>query len=201
MTYLPFLANESCSTERNQTASPLLRLPPEMRNRIYRFVLQVNLVRVYPQSAGVQFCTQYHREIDLHPADPDNDPREPDTFRFTCRQIVREVGDLYFALNTFKLLFDAPDDFDERHFTLTSLKRIRSVVVRVYSCGSLPGPELDHLSRKLLKSLAVLKSLGRVKIIWDYCCSGGFDREQTLEESRRVFESSRKGDRVQVILQ
>jgi hypothetical protein len=52
-TYVPTSLICSYSTERNQTESPLLCLPAEIRNRIYRFLLQSKLVNT------IQLITSY----------------------------------------------------------------------------------------------------------------------------------------------
>jgi hypothetical protein len=69
--------------QRNATSSPLLRLPPEIRNMIYTLILDVNTVMV--AHAGL---VRSRLETSL-------------TFLRVCRQMHAEAALLPYALNTF----------------------------------------------------------------------------------------------------
>jgi hypothetical protein len=164
--------------------------------------MQVELVRVYAHSKSVQFCTQVHSDSEYlhsdgtHPRHADYDPREPATFRHTCSQVMHEIGDIYFALNTFKLYNNCPDDFTHYHFKLTPLKFIRSVVVPAFFCRS----KFGYPSKVLIEFLATLESLSRVNVALIYCCGDDISREKALEKAQRLFEENGVGSSVEVVL-
>jgi hypothetical protein len=88
--------------------SPLLRLPPEIRDRIYHFALLYDgVVNIYPAPNGVDFCTESHsiygcaEKVSPHQRPEDLRPDIP--LRSTCRQINHEARNVYFACNTFAI--------------------------------------------------------------------------------------------------
>jgi hypothetical protein len=83
------------STQLNEENSPFLRLPAELRNRIYKFGL-------------------YEDVIDFKSRYPSlKKPNLPKALAFLCicRQVYCEVSVLYFALNTFR--FDSEKSLEE----------------------------------------------------------------------------------------
>lgn len=109
---------------------------------------------------------------------------------------MHEVGDMCFALNTFKLCDNCPDDFTHYHFTLTPLTLIRSVVVPAFFCRSKSG----YPSKVFIKLLATLESLSRVKVALEYCCGDDIGQEEALEKAQRLFEENGVGSPVEVVL-
>jgi hypothetical protein len=73
------------STAENQVNSPLLRLPPELRNRIYSFVFAPRVARVIYLSTNLSYTTW------------------PLTTLGVCRQIRFEASPILFANITFDL--------------------------------------------------------------------------------------------------
>ncbi|KAH6849564.1 hypothetical protein B0T12DRAFT_486270 [Alternaria alternata] len=70
--------------QRNATSSPLLRLPPEIRNMIYTLILDVNTVMV--AHAGLVRSRRFEISV---------------TLLRVCRQIHAEAALLPYAFNTF----------------------------------------------------------------------------------------------------
>ena len=90
----------SHSTQANAKNSPLLRLPGELRNRIYEHALADSFIE--PMS--------YQRTVSRHPRESSNPPMSATVSLIrTCRQTRSEAEPLFFAHTTFG--FDSRYDF------------------------------------------------------------------------------------------
>ncbi|KAF3038507.1 hypothetical protein E8E12_006627 [Didymella heteroderae] len=161
-------------TLHNQTASPLLRLPPEIRDRIYYFVLLYDgVVNIYPAANGVDFCTESHsihgcadkwvthqRPGDLRPDIP---------LRSTCRQISHEARNVYFAYNTFAFIhsigFCGRDEFEDRHFKVSAMHEIKTVQMTVETSAVAHVGGRLHLDRLLSWRIDDLKDMRKLSKI------------------------------------
>lgn len=71
------LTNNAASAQRNAEESALLRLPPEIRQRIWTYVVQAQIVHIgswdpmdsedYPEQGMIRVCRQIHAETCLLP--------------------------------------------------------------------------------------------------------------------------------------
>lgn len=88
--------NNNASTFLNQQAFPLLRLPAELRNKIYDYALRIEVFRIYFDAAGHLGCElplrHHFRRFTLNPGLPR-----------TCRQLAEECGPFFFKVNTFEI--------------------------------------------------------------------------------------------------
>ncbi|KAH6638490.1 hypothetical protein C7974DRAFT_285444, partial [Boeremia exigua] len=89
----------------NQQRSPFLRLPPELRNRIYQFVLQAESILIYAHRIST-----FSTSIVMHSCCSFTSPRqiqhwrEDDQLTFlpvVCRQVYAEMHALLYTLNNF----------------------------------------------------------------------------------------------------
>ena len=125
---------------RNRTASPLLRLPPEIRNRIYDLVLQVGQIKVCYRGGF------YTRVLD-RTQDPwvvSADKRTPTRGGVTllapaCRQLYHETSLLVFSLNVWS--FETPHVMER--FVLRDARRpprpARRAIRAIYARHVLTG--------------------------------------------------------------
>jgi hypothetical protein len=103
------IANEFSSTEQNQRTSPLLRLPPELRNRIYGYVFEPRVSRVIFPSTELGYTTW------------------PLTTLGACRQIRYEASPICFANITFDL---RPFKYNDNPLEILALGPFVSVTVK-----------------------------------------------------------------------
>ncbi|KAF2831205.1 hypothetical protein CC86DRAFT_269165, partial [Ophiobolus disseminans] len=96
------------STERNDHDSPLLRLPGELRNRVYEFVLHQN-PRRYLRS--FQTSSMWHQGPNLRNL----------SILSVCKKTHHDTALLPFALNTFRC--DALHVFEGMLSTMTMTQR------------------------------------------------------------------------------
>ena len=89
-----------------QTATfPLLKLPPEIRSRIWTLVVKVGTVHIKPDSYMTTACPK--------PSGKQLSPT-PMAVAFTCRKIYREVTPIYYSKNVFHFPQDWAFDFPQR---------------------------------------------------------------------------------------
>ena len=87
----------AASTARNQEHSPLLRLPAELRNKIYHYVIVVERIRIWPsqmtmiRSREYRVCSFYVRKPTIHLT----------ALSATCRKLHADTALLPFRWNTF----------------------------------------------------------------------------------------------------
>ncbi|KAI4701586.1 hypothetical protein J4E81_003326 [Alternaria sp. BMP 2799] len=80
-------------TQLNQENSPLLQLPAELRNRIYKFVLHDHR----PVYVDIPALSDEFGNFG-----PRDNTRGKQALLCTCRQVYSEASMMYFALNTFQ---------------------------------------------------------------------------------------------------
>lgn len=146
------------STVRNQQQSPLLRLPPELRNKIY--ALAVGGQELVVLSDSVVYRST---RLEIVPKTYD-DPKSRGPYHVgalhltallrVCRQLYEESASLHFALNTWHSTADDLILFlkqcgPRRNF-------IRTIIIEM------GGGRLDAIDLKLLHILSQLQQLKRV---------------------------------------
>jgi len=148
--------DQSCSTIRNQQDSPLLRLPGELRNRIYEYALGDFQIFFKDRSVG--------RGVEVYTTNEEADKRMIRAPHFqglttTCRQVHAETKLLPFALNEF-----TGDIFDVKPFLIanvhhtTWLSAIKTLQLKVYG---LTGYRTYPIS--ILKILCLVQQLNGLK--------------------------------------
>ncbi|KAJ4335386.1 hypothetical protein N0V87_006175 [Didymella glomerata] len=164
-------------TLRNQTVSPLLRLPPEIRDRIYHFALLYDGVdNIYPAPNGVDFCTESHpiygcaEKVSPHQRPEDLRPDIP--LRSTCRQINHEARNVYFACNTFAIVnpidFCGRDQYEDRHFKVPAMNEIKTVQLTVKTSAVFPkfggASQMDQCLSNRIDDLKGMQKLSKIYV-------------------------------------
>jgi len=129
-------------TLRNQRESPLLRLPAELRNQIYVYVLGGHEIRTESRPHGYNMSSHPPIQLSSHNKDDWNRPHHFLALTATSRQLRSETTWLPFKLNTFR----AHHNRGFKHFlwTLTFQQRdaIRTIrLMKVNYCYSPPRTE------------------------------------------------------------
>jgi hypothetical protein len=81
----------SCSSQQNQQQSPLLKLPGELRNRVYEYALGGTIWTVGCTTATGSYGVNYE------------DRTHQKSLPLTCRQLYLETILLVYSLKTFRL--------------------------------------------------------------------------------------------------
>lgn len=185
------IVNLSQSTYSNQRNSPLLRLPAELRNKIYLYTLTGHEISVYRTNPGTSTPYFHYRPLDRDASWS----AHPIQFSLltTCRQLHHEVAHLrisIYSLNAFR-----GGNLDLRFF----LKRqgaMRPMMAHVQTLhldapwiprNSAIPMEINALFSATLELLAVLPALGKLVIIGPRRLYG-HSREDVLKEMRHIFE-------------
>lgn len=150
----------SYSTVRNQQQSPLLRLPPELRNKIY--VLAIESREIYVTSPGRRCTLVFSRRVPSPtgfsiPLYSVLSPRDFVALPQVCRQLHHETASLHFALNTW-----CGGDRDLLCFFArckASKQFIQSLSISVIRRGR------DVLDPEVMRFLQVLPQLPRLKSV------------------------------------
>jgi hypothetical protein len=96
-------ADGDCSTQRNTTESPLLRLPGELRNRIYGYVFDVDSIRVRESPSDLVTATVVDTTSSASTRVPDYPLIDMHSLTWTCRLLYNETKLLPYQFNTFDL--------------------------------------------------------------------------------------------------
>ncbi|KAF2831490.1 hypothetical protein CC86DRAFT_402011 [Ophiobolus disseminans] len=108
-------------TDSNKQTSRLLRLPAELRNRIYELALNQGNIQLFP---GIQ--------ADSRPED------KPELALLrTCRQILSEASPIFYSINTFEFEFT----FHILRFALSLTEQNRQVIRSI----RLQAPSIDSI--------------------------------------------------------
>ena len=205
----------------NQSYSPLLCLPAELRTTIYEHVLGNQEITI-GMGWTPAHCKRPRMEFYTGPLDVLESTdvtynhsgcewlRSDDTTRLlalhgTCRQIYQETSGMWFALNTFQGSADAITSFIMHPNTRTHhIQTIRLQLFSVVRFGSIPMVSVG-LSAEPYELLALLKLLKGLKQI--FIALPKLERpiihtdQAVLTEIRRVFELDRVGEHVQITLE
>ncbi|KAJ4990172.1 hypothetical protein SVAN01_04263 [Stagonosporopsis vannaccii] len=191
----------------NQLNSPLLRLPPELRNRIYIHLFTNHEVAISYLSQK-HLHLHYRALISLNTPFPSN-PWSTSPFRFTLplasKQLHQETTPfipLFYALNTFRadllglsLFLRRPNP---RLHLLRSLRVEVNGIVGSSSYVSRPF-ELTMTVQGLLRDLGKLRGLRKVVFLQRRRRLAGYGRETVVGEMRRLLlvgrgEAEREGE-------
>ncbi|KAH6637932.1 hypothetical protein C7974DRAFT_374552 [Boeremia exigua] len=136
-------------TSRNQTESPLLRIPPEIRNCIFRYALTCDgVVNIYPNQQGIVYCSQshpnYHEGKCPCCRHVPHGSREPDRIlQLVCSQIRWEIGYTYFLVNTFQFRACYNTLFDSACLRLPCLDVLSVVLVEISALDVELGEDIE----------------------------------------------------------
>jgi hypothetical protein len=169
------------SSRRNQQSSPLLRLPAEIRNTIYEYVLGGESWH-YLTYIGVRLSLK--RRLSKDDERPEKEPHFLALFK-TCRQLQAETKLLPFKLNLFPTFVKDLLDF-LRVLSPSQASVIHTIQAMVDHCDS-RGSRNGRLRieyAELVDVLVELPSLRRVEVDWNPI-SG---RPDYLEEFLKIFE-------------
>jgi hypothetical protein len=138
-------ASKAALTVRNRYGSPLLRLPGEIRNRIYDFVFEdvVHDIK-YPEEVR---CGELEIPADYVKPRYEETPPSYLGLLTSCSAIYKEVQILPFTLPTFK--FGSVHDFMRFHAALTYVQRSAIHRVRFEIEGA--NPDIAHVDCKALR--------------------------------------------------
>ncbi|KAJ4314204.1 hypothetical protein N0V94_006562 [Neodidymelliopsis sp. IMI 364377] len=163
---------------RNQRNSPLLRLPPEVRNRIYTYALSGYTFDVRECEGNLVFKNLIHGQVSSN----DVPHYGPKTLQETCRFVRYETGNMVFTLNIFRFHTIEPG------FNMTGLRFFahHSLDSRLQSIR-FAHINLRRRGYSNLRNLAQLKELERVEIadpaLWGLHQSG-------MTRALKMFQSS-----------
>ncbi|KAH4311692.1 hypothetical protein HBI81_129930 [Parastagonospora nodorum] len=129
--------------ERNRQRSPLLRLPGELRNKVYEYVLSSVTVSVFPPS-DAQYRYQLHAHISGPVAAPTADPTVSNAMALTrvCRQISVETVSLPLQLFTFYINSD--ESFPKFLNYLLPIQRDAIKTIQISTPDAMEGGSLFH---------------------------------------------------------
>jgi hypothetical protein len=96
-------ADCDCSTQRNAVESPLLRLPGELRNRIYGYIFDVDYIRVRESPSNLVTATVVETTSPASTCVPDYPLSDMHSLTWTCRLLYGETKVLPYQFNTFDL--------------------------------------------------------------------------------------------------
>lgn len=154
---------------RNQSESPLLRLPPELRNKIYKYALSFDRVYFTLNPAGYRL---FYQEDPAH-NDPERGTEEILTaLTRACRQLRHEAAPLFFSCNEFSMVaVDVP--YFVRLIGGANAGLVEAINlsdnydnVRESPAGGAINVQLMPSLRRALKDLNEMKGQKRVRIEW-----------------------------------
>ncbi|KAF9699381.1 hypothetical protein EKO04_002171 [Ascochyta lentis] len=178
-------------TSRNQTHSPLLRLPPELRNQIYRYIFDGHEILIGRSHNAVFhkfiYWNRHQSEngVPMTPWNKTEHQRSIDSLLYTCRQTRHDTAPLLFGLNT---ISGSPAHLTRLlSFQREGIQHIRIIRVEVFAWIYNDRSD-DTASRlnidvyDLLILLRKLKVLNHVFLkVWNISHREGQDVEIVLE--------------------
>ena len=134
--------------------SPLGKLPPELRNRIYTFAMsEGKTITFAPQSANM-------KQTMLKPIAPEHQPPQGLSLAATCRQMRQECSALFYASNDFAIIHDVET---LKSFTKVigrnNTRALRSVTVKMFAnidARLLNSRKAIHGTRLVLRTFGLL---------------------------------------------
>ncbi|KAH6637851.1 hypothetical protein C7974DRAFT_390380 [Boeremia exigua] len=164
--------NTQPSTIRNQQTSPLLRLPAELRNKIFTFIIGGHSISVFGEDDGIarssnSGLTYRARTYKSRKPRKHATPTTPivSNLHLACRQIYHETSTLFFTLNEFCASPQTMVKFLKHRNTQADL--ITRIRIDPYDPVATPGHHAPYLSngmRRVLRVARSLKSLGTIVI-------------------------------------
>lgn len=98
---MPGITDTDRRTQTNQLTSPLLCLPPELRNDIYKLVFSQTVLEILPHTNNLRFYDTHQMRTGLPSLRSYSGPTTG--LLHTCRQIRTETHHLFFATVTFDI--------------------------------------------------------------------------------------------------
>jgi hypothetical protein len=160
-------ANPFSSTRRNSLESPLLRLPAELRNKIYASIVTLGHVYIdknYDKTSDKPdpFSAVVHNDSDINRKLVHAFMRDMCSTLYTCRQVRAECISLLCSLNTIHVQLEILKGF------VNSLPRCVRSGIRVLhitiTSQFFDERELTRLSRLLFLKGVVIEVTGKVKL-------------------------------------
>ncbi|KAI4661574.1 uncharacterized protein J4E78_004363 [Alternaria triticimaculans] len=142
-------------TQLNHDNSPLLQLPGELRNRIYKFVLHYHL----PIYVDIPALEDEHGN-----SVPRENTRRMLALLYTCRQIHSEASMMYYALNTFQFELDTSLIECTSSLTAEQLNAVKSIDMTGELVEEIEMRAEHHASDSPRLHLDTLTSLQKVSI-------------------------------------
>ncbi len=87
--------NATALYAQNAAASPLLRLPGEIRNRIYEYALAADDNKISAKPCGLD-----SKNVQIHLYLPENENIDFNLLKFVCRQLYKETAGIEAKFNT-----------------------------------------------------------------------------------------------------
>ena len=169
---------------RNQTDSPLLNLPPELRNMIYSYTLSIGTWTIAPRAYAW-----------INDDDLDTEAIKTLSLLSACRQIYHDTFLLPFILNAFFFRFANIPQFLAKltarqrcaitHFTLEMALDFSTVNPSLYFMW-----DEDSIKYQHLEVLTQLPGLRRLELI-DMCECGTESKEECVEEVGELIDIER----------
>ncbi|KAL1603993.1 hypothetical protein SLS60_005585 [Paraconiothyrium brasiliense] len=180
---------EDISAQRNSTQSPLLRLPPEIRNKIWEYAIGGFNIKVF----RTRSC-EHLKELSYYADDLSEKLSRP-TFHLhkVCRQAYVETAPLIYTLNTFGFYKVSAMDRWIKLRPIGQLQLITSIEVP-FSYFSL---YIQGLRTKFRKRFPNLKRIG----LDEYGATHATKKDETVQESKPAIANilkEREGDDVEV---
>ncbi|KAI4647763.1 hypothetical protein J4E93_004173 [Alternaria ventricosa] len=142
-------------TQLNQENSPLLQLPAELRNRIYKFVLHDHR----PVYVDIPALSDEFGNFG-----PRDNTRGKQALLCTCRQVHSEAPMMYFALNTFQFDLDTSLIEFTRSLTAEQLSAVKSIDMTGQLMEEIEMRAEHHKSDSPRLHLDTLTSLQKVSL-------------------------------------
>ncbi|KAI4706261.1 hypothetical protein J4E89_008995 [Alternaria sp. Ai002NY15] len=142
-------------TQLNHDNSPLLQLPGELRNRIYKFVLHYHL----PVYIDIPALEDEHGN-----SVPRENTRRMLALLYTCRQVHSEASMMYFALNTFQFELDTSLIEFTSSLTAEQLNAVKSIDMTGELVEEIEMRAEHHASDSPRLHLDTLTSLQKISI-------------------------------------
>ncbi|EFQ95529.1 hypothetical protein PTT_06326 [Pyrenophora teres f. teres 0-1] len=176
-------------TERNQQTSPLLRLPAELRNKVYTYVFHTPPIRPYRDHRVYGAWAYSRRRLRLLQV---------------CRQVYFEARLVPFTCNVFAgyaehVIELLVTNFAREQAGMVAKVRIDVDAFAVYREGVIPEVGLKKWFTGELWELAGLRGLREVVLVW-FGSEVGIVREGLLGEVSGVFERAGRVD-VKVVVE
>ncbi|KAF1832936.1 hypothetical protein BDW02DRAFT_624666, partial [Decorospora gaudefroyi] len=175
--------------QRNQRDSPLLRLPAELRNKIYRFVLGGNHIRPYCETVmgvwEVSFPGWAYSRLQL-------------ALLEVCRQVYAETKLLPFSLNRFVGYPEHMFELLATSLTPTQANALKTVYFYVdqfgiYGLGDMPHCGLTRWFTVNLMELGKYEGLQKVGLVW-YDSESEVLKKSLKQQAEKVLKNGRRTD-------
>ncbi|KAL5121288.1 hypothetical protein ACEQ8H_000756 [Pleosporales sp. CAS-2024a] len=179
------------SEQRNRHRSPLLRLPGELRNKVYEYVLGGVIVSVFP-SVDARFAYQLHAHRTSPSATLGEDPTMLEAMALlrVCRHIYAETR--FLPLKLFTLHVNSGGSFFEFLKTLHPMERDAITTIQVSTPDANEGGTLLHCVNRLVGNDFNSQKIHLELLEWSLHLSldqlGGLKRVIVEEQGQWIYQ-------------